>query len=373
VYAGTGGFGVFKSTNGGANWVPSSTGIVTNAGVPSGLINALATDPTRPNILYAATSSSGVFRTINGGANWTPLNVGLTTLTNQALAISQTGTCLHTGTNNAGATGRVFDFALVAGCGPLPPAVPPLVAAVLPSSRSVQVNNAATAFVTLINTGAFPAVAASIAPPAGLPANFSFQPTDPTTNQIIGTQNVPVDIPAGQLQTYLIALTPTTAFVPTDVAFAFTAENTLAPAAPLTGINTLLLSSSFSASPDIVALAAANGGIVDIPGTNGTGAFAVATVNVGANANITATADTGGASIPVNIFICQTNPGTGVCLASPASSVMTQINNGDTPTFAIFVQGNGTVLFDPAANRVFVRFSSGGVTRGSTSVAVRTQ
>jgi hypothetical protein len=120
-------------------------------------------------------------------------------------------------------------------------------------------------------------------------------------------------------------------------------------------------------------LAAASGGIVDIPGTNGTGAFAVATVNVGANANITATADTGGASLPVNIFICQTNPGTGACLASPASSVMTQINNGDTPTFAIFVQGNGTVPFDPAANRVFVRFSSGGVTRGSTSVAVRTQ
>jgi len=108
---------------------PSSTGIVTNAGVPSGLINALAMDPGRSNILYAATSSSGVFRTINGGANWTPLNVGLTTPTNQALAISRTGTCLHTGTNNAGATGRVFDFALVAGCGPLPPAVPPLVAA----------------------------------------------------------------------------------------------------------------------------------------------------------------------------------------------------------------------------------------------------
>ena len=320
VYAGTGGFGVFKSIDGGANWVPSSTGIA------SGLINALAMDPGRPNVLYAATSSSGVFRSTNGGANWTPLNIGLTTPTNQALAISQTGTCLHTGTNNAGATGRVFDFALVAGCGPLPPAVPPLVGAVLPSSRSVQVGNAATAFVTLINTGSFPAVAASIAPPAGLAANFAFQTTDPATNQVIGTQNVPVDIPPGQFQTYLIALTPTTAFAPTDVAFTFAAENTVAPATPLTGINTLLLSSSFSATPDIVALAATSGGIVDIPGATGTGAFAVATVNVGASGNITATADTGGATLPVNLSICQTNPGTGACLASPAGSVTTTIN-----------------------------------------------
>ena len=98
----------------------------------------------------------------------------------------------------------------------------------------------------------------------------------------------------------------------------------------------------------------------------------MATVNVGASGNITATADTGGAALPVNLFICQTNPGTGVCLASPAGSVTTVINANTTPTFAVFVQGNGTVAFDPAANRIFVRFSSGGVTRGSTSVAVRT-
>lgn len=50
------------------------------------------------------------------------------------------------------------------------------------------------------------------------------------------------------------------------------------------------------------------------------------------------------------------------------------IDHTDTPTFAIFIGAAGTVPFDPARNRVFVRFNdSAGVTRGSTSVAVRTQ
>jgi hypothetical protein len=55
--------------------------------------------------------------------------------------------------------------------------------------------------------------------------------------------------------------------------------------------------------------------------------------------------------------------------------VTTQINAGQTPTFSVFVTGTGTVVhFDSANNCVFVRFKdAGGVTRGATSVAVRTQ
>jgi hypothetical protein len=53
--------------------------------------------------------------------------------------------------------------------------------------------------------------------------------------------------------------------------------------------------------------------------------------------------------------------------------VTTSIAAGDTPTFAFFVTSTDTVPFDPANNRIFVRFQdAGGVTRGSTSVAVRT-
>ena len=173
----------------------------------------------------------------------------------------------------------------------------------------------------------------------------------------------------------MFALTPSATIAPTDVQLDFDCTN-LNPASFMPGLNTFLFSASNTPVPDIVALAAttSNDGILNIPGTNGAGALAVATVNVGASGGITATADTGGASIPVNLFICQTNPGTGDCLAPPASSVTTTINASATPTFGIFVQGSGNVPFDPALNRIFVRFKdSGGVTRGSTSVAVRTQ
>ena len=79
-------------------------------------------------------------------------------------------------------------------------------------------------------------------------------------------------------------------------------------------------------------------------------------------------------TLPMNLTLCQTNPTTGACLALPASSVTTTINANATPIFGIFVQGSGNVPFNPATNRIFVRFKdAGAVTRGSTSVAVRTQ
>jgi len=137
------------------------------------------------------------------------------------------------------------------------------------------------------------------------------------------------------------------------------------------------LSASATPVPDIVALAATitNDGILTIPGVTGTGAFSVATVNLGAGASITASADTGGVSVPVTMQLCQTNPSTAQCVSALGPSVTTQINAGQTPTFSVFVTATGTVVpFDPANTRVFVRFKDGGnVTRGSTSVAAQTE
>ena len=231
-----------------------------------------------------------------------------------------------------------------------------IVAAVLPSSRSVQVGTAATAFATIINASSVTATACGISLLTSLPATFTYQTTDPATNQVIGSPNTPVNIAAGAAQSYVFALTPSAPVGPTDVQLSFDCTNS-DPAPINTGLNTLLLSASTTPVPDVVALAATptNDGIVNIPGTNGTGAFAVATVNVGATGAITASADTGATSLPLTVSLCETNPATGQCISGIGSTVATTINANATPTFGIFVQASGNVPFDPAANRVFVQ------------------
>jgi hypothetical protein len=257
--------------------------------------------------------------------------------------------------------------------GPVP--TPPLVAAVLPSSRSVQIGETATVFATLINAGSFPVSGCAISLAGNLPATLTYQTTNPATNAVTGSPNTPVNIPGWGAQTFVVSITPTAMFPPTDVAANFSCAKT-GSAPVISGVSTVLLSASAGPVPDIVALVASGDpGIVDIPGANGTGVLAVATVNVGASGSITMTADTGGVNLPVSILLCQTNPQTSACLPpGPAASVTTLINAGDTPTYGVFVAGTGVVPFDPANNRIFFRAKdAGGVTRGSTSVAVRTQ
>ena len=180
-----------------------------------------------------------------------------------------------------------------------------IVAAVLPSGRSVQVGSIAGAFATIVNAESVTATSCGISLVTAIPATFSFQTTDPVTNRVTGNLNTPANIPPGAAQSFVFSLTANSPIAPTDVQFSFDCSNTN-PAPVNTGLNTLLFSASSTLVPDIVALAATttNDGIVNVSGTNGTGAFAVATVNVGASGSITASADTGGASLPVNISLC---------------------------------------------------------------------
>ena len=362
VYAGTMA-GVYQTTDGGKHWSPilispSRTATVT-------------IDPQNPDTLYATIFLGGVLRSTDGGGSWSPLDAGLSNfIFTTSIQVSPSGACLHVGTYLG-----VFDFATRSDpCAPLVN----LVAAILPASRSARVGAPVTAFATVINADDKPAVGVGISLvqfQGSVPATLMYQVTDPQTNAVIGLPNTPVDIAPGASQSYVIALTPTDPFDAADVVLAFEGSNTY-PVTPLVGINTLLLSASPTPVPDIMALAAtlSNDGIVNIPGTDGTGIFAVATVNLGASGSITATTDTGAGSPPVTIAVCQTDPGQGFCLQAPGSSVTTQIDGGQTPTFGFFVTGTGTVPFDPATNRIFVRFKDGaGVTRGATSVAVRTQ
>ena len=160
------------------------------------------------------------------------------------------------------------------------------------------------------------------------------------------------------------------------MAFIYTAENTTGPTPILPGVNTLLLSSSFSPIPDIVALALTitGDGIVHIPGSNGANAFAVASVNVGATADITVSADTGSVNLPLRCSYARRIRPMGSAYRLLTATVTLQFATNATPTFTILAAANGGIPFDPATNRIFVRFKdAGNVTRGSTSVAVTTQ
>jgi hypothetical protein len=70
--------GVYKSTDGGANW--------SSDGLDGAAISALALDPSNPGVLYAATEGvypqprgfRGLFKT-SDGPNWAEANQGLET------------------------------------------------------------------------------------------------------------------------------------------------------------------------------------------------------------------------------------------------------------------------------------------------------
>ncbi len=249
---------------------------------------------------------------------------------------------------------------------------PAVFSSVLPSSRSVTTTGSATFFATIVNSGTTDANACSIAPSTSVDASFFYQETDPATNALVGTRDTPVDIPAGNFQTFLFAFEPNSEFAPTELELLFDCANT-DPAPVTTGLNTILLASSTVAVPDVVALAATtsgNGIVTAAP----SGVFSVASVNVGATGDVEVSADTGTASLSIGILLCETDPTSGACInpvAPSAAPVLTTIDAGETPTFGIFVSSTSSVPFDPGANRVFVRFKDGGgATRGSTSVAV---
>jgi hypothetical protein len=256
-----------------------------------------------------------------------------------------------------------------------------IVAAVLPSSGSVQVDATATAFATIINAGAVTATSCGIALLSSIPASFSYQTTDPATNEVIGTPNTPVDIAASGLQTYVFSLTPNAPIAPIEIEFSFDCSNT-DRATTIVGVNTLQFTVSATAVPDIIAVAAGTqgymAGTVVIPYWDPrTGAFAAAATNLGASASITVSADTGNAALPMTITICQSDPATGACLAAPTSTVTVTMDTNTTPTFSIFVQDNsvpdpsGAGRFDPEVDRIYLRFrDQEGIVRGSTSVAV---
>ncbi len=249
-------------------------------------------------------------------------------------------------------------------------------ASVLPGSRSVELGQPATIFASLINAGSTTLQGCQVALPVTAPAGLtlSYQPTNPATNALIGVPDTPVSVAGNNgVQSFLVTFQGSQAFSGPGMALDFDCLG-IGPATVETGVNTVDLVMSTAPVADVIALAAtaSNDGIAKIP-AGGASAFAVASSNVGASSQIVVSVDTGSASLPLTATLCQSNPSTGACLATPSSTVTLTDTAGAAPTFSVFLQANGTIPFAPAASRVFVRFKdqAGGI-HGSTSVAVET-
>jgi len=248
-----------------------------------------------------------------------------------------------------------------------------LLASVLPGSRSVELGNPATIFATMMNTGTPALDNCSISLLAGSPAGLTldYQTTNPATNALTGSPDVPVTIAGNGQQSFVISFHGTSAFSAPAMPLDFDCDGT-PMAAIVPGVDTVDLVMSSTPIADIIALSATptNNGIIEVP-VGGAAAFAVASINLGVTTPITVAADTGAATLPVSLTICETNSTTGQCFATPAASVSLSFAGDMEPTFSIFLDASGTIAFAPATSRVFVRFKdvTGGL-HGSTSVAI---
>ena len=255
-------------------------------------------------------------------------------------------------------------------------AAPVVFASVLPDSRSVQLGNPATVFASMINAGSTALQNCQIALAATAPTGLtlSYQTTNSATNALTGTPNTPATIAGGDgLQSFLLVFQGTNAFSTAGLPIDFGCAG-VAPAAVETGVDTIDLTLSTTPIADIIALAesASGNGVVSMA-VGATGAFAVASDDVGAAASIIVSVDTGTATLPVTTTLCQSNPSNGQCLATPTPTVTLNFAAGATPTFSVFPQATGAIAFNPATARLFVRFKdASGNLHGSTSLAVQT-
>lgn len=264
-----------------------------------------------------------------------------------------------------------------------------LSAAILPTSRSVPFGTTATAFATIANGGSVTAENCSISLLNVIKGGFSYQTTDPNTNALTGTADTPVDIPAGQNQSFLITFTPVQEFFNNPVPFTtepleFLFSCSTGQANQIAGVNQWLMASGTTLTADAIAVAqtTTNDGILYLGGTETTGAIGMAVVNIGASDSLTirrgnANAPIGGGTASLDFLICETTFGSpaGACMFPPTPDTFNAtFNQNDVRTFTVLVRGNGqAVANNPAVNRILIEFVDGeGEVRGSTSVAVTT-
>ncbi len=114
--------GVFKSIDGGLNWVHSSTGLPRHGGAGTSHLNvlALAISPINPNVLFASVNDlvsgmpvASIYKSIDGGVNWLNASSGIGGADVRALLVDPddpTGNTVYAGLggSNAANPGSVY-------------------------------------------------------------------------------------------------------------------------------------------------------------------------------------------------------------------------------------------------------------------------
>ena len=86
LYLGTWSMGVYKTTDGGNNWIPKNVGLPLSDGSSSiNMIVEIEIASSSPETVYLATYEHGVYKSTTGGENWFPVNSGLSNLNIRSL------------------------------------------------------------------------------------------------------------------------------------------------------------------------------------------------------------------------------------------------------------------------------------------------
>ncbi|MEE2527339.1 Ig-like domain-containing protein, partial [Hyphobacterium sp. HN65] len=258
-----------------------------------------------------------------------------------------------------------------------------IVAATLPGARSGHVDGPViTALMSVVSQTTSPAQSCQAAAPAGAPVGLTYQQLDgdgaPT-----GPQNPLFDIDAGGSLNFVIAMSPDRQTAASGYEFMPVIACQNASLDPIVGVNSVLLTIGDAPTPDILSIAAtpSNDGVIRIPTAGGVGFMTASAVNIGvgdgsAGTNeitMTTSVDTGAASLPVTVEVCQIDQTTAACLTPLGPSVSTVVAQNTPVFFAAFVRDTSTggIPFDPANSRIFLRFADAtGTIRSATSAAV---
>ncbi len=259
-----------------------------------------------------------------------------------------------------------------------------IVAATLPGARSGFVGGGdITVFMTVLSRQSTPAQACRITAPNDPPFTLNYRQIN-AASEVIGDANPLFDLANGGAINFVIALTPTRTTDQSGYVFLPRIQCENADLSPIEGVNSVLVSIGAAPVPDILSIGATPSadGVVRIPETGNRISFmSAAAVNIGAGdgsagageATVTASVDTGAASLPLTLEVCET-PSTGGCITPRGvDNVTTVFESNVVKFFAVFVRANGesTVPFDPANARVFLRFAdANGTIRSATSAAV---